>query len=118
MAREGYLSVVNNALRRYQLAHPIKVTSWPPTNTDRGKSNALARSAKLIQGLETGTVRLVGHLDRLEEQAVLWQPQQRQHQTDSLAALTVAHDVLAHGAGSMTLAKPMGRLGQHSGGPP
>jgi hypothetical protein len=118
MAREGYLSVVNNAMRRYQLAHPIKVSSWPPKGTDRGKGDALARSAKLIQGLETGTVRLVGHLDRLEDQAVLWQPEQRQHQPDCLAALTVAHDVLAHGTGSVTFAAPMaGRLGQRSGRP-
>lgn len=91
--------------------------SWPPKNTDRGKGDALARSAKLIQGLETGTVRLVGHPDGLEEQAVLGQPQQRQHQPGCLAALTVAHEVLAHGIGPMTLATPVGRLGERSGRP-
>lgn len=104
-AREGYLSVVNTALRRYRLAHPIRVTPWPPKGSDRGKGDAMARSAKLIQGLETGTVRLAGHLPSLESQAVLWQA--GQHQPDCLAALTVAHDVLVHGSGRMTIVAPL-----------
>lgn len=104
-AREGYLSVLNTTLRRYRLPHPIRVTSWPPKGdkSGRGRGDALARSAKLIQGLETGTVRIVGHLDSLESQAVQWQA--GQHQPDCLAALTVAHDVLTHG-GHLVVASP------------
>lgn len=98
-AREGYLSVLNTTLRRYRPPRPIKVSSWPPRNnrSGRGRGDALARSAKLIQGLETGIVRLVGHLESLEGQATRWQA--GQHQPDSIAALTVAHDVLTHGGG-------------------
>lgn len=94
-AREGYLSVLNTTLRRYRLPHPVRVSSWPPKRSDRGRGDAMACSAKLIEGLETGTVRLAGHLPSLEAQAVLWQA--GQHQSDCLAALTVAHDVLVHG---------------------
>ena len=104
-AREGYLSVLNTALRRYRLPHLVRVSSWPPKRSDRGRGDAMARSAKLIQGLETGTVRLVGHLTSLEAQAVLWQA--GQHQPDCLAALTVAHDVLVHGAGGVTIVSPL-----------
>ena len=104
-AREGYLSVLNTALRRYRLPHQVRVSSWPPKGSDRGRGDAMARSAKLIQGLETGTVRLAGHLPSLEAQAVLWQA--GQHQPDCLAALTVAHDVLVHGAGGVTIVSPL-----------
>ncbi|BBY67765.1 hypothetical protein [Mycolicibacterium helvum] len=99
-AREGYLSVLNTTLRRYRLAHPIRVTSWPPKSnrSGRGRGDALARSAKLIQGLETGTVRLVGHLESLEGQATRWQA--GQHQPDCVAAAVIAHDVLVHGGHS------------------
>ncbi|MCA4726892.1 terminase large subunit domain-containing protein [Mycolicibacterium fortuitum] len=96
-AREGYLAVVNNALRRYRLTHPIRVTSWPPKGSDRGRGDAMARSAKLIQGLETGTVRLAGRLDSFEAQSVRWQS--GQHQPDCVAAAVIAHDVLAHSIG-------------------
>lgn len=97
-AREGYLSVLNTTLRRYRQAHPIRVTSWPPKSnrSGRGRGDALARSAKLIQGLETGTVRLVGHLDSFEGQATRWQT--GQHQPDCIAAAVIAHDVLTYGA--------------------
>lgn len=65
----------------------------------------MTRSATLIQGLETGTVRLAGHLPSLEAQAHLWQA--GQHQPDCLAALTVAHDVLVHGGGRVTIVSPL-----------
>ena len=39
-AREGYLSVLNTTLRRYRLAHPIRVTSWPPKNNRSGRGGA------------------------------------------------------------------------------
>ena len=96
-AREGYLSVLNTTLRRYRLPHPMRVTSWPPKSnrSGRGRGDALARSAKLIQGLETGTVRLVGHLDSFEGQATQWQT--GQHQPDCIAAAVIAHDVLSYG---------------------
>jgi hypothetical protein len=67
--------------------------------------DAWARSAKLIQGRETGTVRLVGMLPSLETQATLWQA--GTHQPDCLAALTVAFDVLTHGAGMVHIANPL-----------
>jgi hypothetical protein len=106
-AREGYLSVLNTTLRRYRPAHPIRVTSWPPRNdrSGRGRGDAMARSAKLVQGLETGTVRLVGHLPSFEGQATRWQA--GQHQPDCIAAAVIAHDVLVHGARHLTVASPI-----------
>jgi hypothetical protein len=95
-ARETYTRVVNEALRRYRLDHPVKVTSWPPKGSGRGGGDALARSAALLQGLEVGTCRLAGHFPAFEEAAVTWQA--GQHQPDALAALVVAHDVLVHAA--------------------
>lgn len=103
-AREGYLSVLNTAMRRYRLPHPIRTSSWPPRGSDRGRGDSLARSAKLIQGLETGTVRIAGHLDSFEAQAVTWQA--GAHQPDCIAAAVIAHDVLTHGGG-ITLVSPL-----------
>ncbi|KUI17398.1 hypothetical protein AU191_08805 [Mycolicibacterium acapulense] len=96
-ARETYQRVVGDALRRYKLNRPIKVTAWPPKGSGRGGGDAIARSSALLQALETGTVRIAGHLPALEQAAVGWQ--QGQHQPDALAALVVAHDVLAHSIG-------------------
>ncbi|OBF93049.1 hypothetical protein A5773_20085 [Mycobacterium sp. 852014-52450_SCH5900713] len=94
-AREGYLSVVRNALARHPAAH-IMVTAWPPKGQGN-KGNALARSSKLVQGLETGTVRLVGVLPGWETAATGWQG--GDHQADCVAATVVAHDVLSRGGG-------------------
>jgi hypothetical protein len=67
----------------------------------------LARSAALLQGLETGTARIAGRLPDLEQAAVTWQA--GQHQPDSLAALVVAHDVLVHSIGQKWgFAAPLG----------
>lgn len=96
-ARETYRRVVNDALRRAKLNRPIRVSTWPPKGSGRGGGDAIARSAALIQGLETGTTRIAGHLPGLEGVAVTWQA--GQHQPDALAALVVAHDVLVHAAG-------------------
>ncbi len=96
-ARETYQRVVGDALRRYKLDRPIKVTAWPPKGSGRGGGDAIARSSALLQAFETGTVRIAGHLPALEQAAVGWQ--QGQHQPDALAALVVAHDVLAHSIG-------------------
>jgi hypothetical protein len=57
----------------------------------------VVRSAELQQGFETGSVRLGGYFPSFEERAVQWQA--GQHQPDSLAALVVAHDVLAYAIG-------------------
>ncbi len=104
-ARETYIRVVKDALRRAKLDSPIRVTAWPPRASGRGGGDALARSAALIQGLEVGTCRIAGYLSDLEDAAVTWQP--GQHQPDSLAALVVAHDLLIHAAGSrMSIAGP------------
>ncbi|KZS74742.1 hypothetical protein A4G26_22935 [Mycobacterium kansasii] len=96
-ARETYRRVVTDALRRAKLHRPINVTTWPPKGSGRGGGDALARSAALLQGLETGTARIAGHLPDLEQAAITWQA--GQHQPDSLAATVVAHDVLVHSIG-------------------
>ena len=105
-ARETYQRVVKDALRRAKLDRPIRVTTWPPKGSGRGGGDAAARSAALIQGLETGTSRIAGHLPDLEQAAVTWQS--GQHQPDALAALVVAHDVLVHSAGlQMYIVSPL-----------
>lgn len=102
-----YIRVVKEALSRYKITRPIRVTAWPPKGSGRGRGDAMARSSALLQGLETGTVRVAGHLPDLEQQAVTWQA--GQHQPDALAALVVAHDVLVHATGqTITLAAPVG----------
>lgn len=96
-AGETYRRVVREALASAGVKRPIKVSAWPPKGSGRGRGDAMARSAALLQGLETGTVRLAGYFPKLEDAAVLWQA--GQHQPDQLAALTVAHDVLIHSVG-------------------
>jgi hypothetical protein len=96
-ARETYKRVVHDALRRAKLNRPIRVSTWPPKGSGRGGGDAIARSAALLQGLETGTTRIAGHLPDLEGAAITWQA--GQHQPDALAAVVVAHDVLVHSAG-------------------
>jgi hypothetical protein len=96
-AGETYRRVVREALARESPGRPIRVSAWPPKGSGRGRGDAMARSAALIQGLEVGTVRLAGHFPALEEKAVTWQA--GQHQPDQLAALVVAHDVLVHAVG-------------------
>jgi hypothetical protein len=115
-ARETYVRVVNDALKRYRIDRLVRVTSWPPKGSGRGGGDALARSAALLQGLEVGTCRLAGHFPAFEESAVTWQA--GQHQPDALAALVVAHDVLVHAAGrQMHIAIPdlTARLGDRAG---
>ncbi len=105
-ARETYQRVVKDALRRAKLPRPIKVTTWPPKGSGRGGGDAVARSSALLQGLETGTTRIAGHLPGLEGSAVTWQA--GQHQPDALAAVVVAHDILVHSAGQrVTIASPL-----------
>jgi phage terminase large subunit-like protein len=96
-ARETYTRVVNDAVRRYGIDRPIRVTSWPPRGSGRGGGDALARSAASLQALEVGTCRLAGYFPTFEAAAVTWHA--GQHQPDGLAALVVAHDVLVHAAG-------------------
>jgi hypothetical protein len=100
-ARETYVRVVNDALRRANTPHPIRVTSWPPKGSGRGGGDAIARSAGLLQAMETGACRIAGHLPDLEDAAVGWQV--GQHQPDALAALVVAHDVLVHSLGQQAV---------------
>jgi hypothetical protein len=96
-ARETYVRVVREAIKRANIGRAVAVSSWPPRGSGRGGGDALARSAALLQGLEVGTARLAGHFPVWEEAAVSWQA--GQHQPDGLAASVVAHDVLVHGAG-------------------
>ncbi|OKH80880.1 hypothetical protein EB75_18905 [Mycobacterium sp. ST-F2] len=96
-ARETYQRVVKEALRRAKLNRPVNVTTWPPKGSGRGGGDAIARSSALLQGLETGTTRIAGHLPGLEGAAITWQA--GQHQPDALAALVVSHDVLVHSMG-------------------
>lgn len=112
-ARETYVRVVKDALRRYRINRHVRVSSWPPKASGRGGGDAIARSAALIQALEVGTTRIAGHLPDLEQAAVQWQA--GQHQPDALAALVVAHDVAVHSAGArVTVAIPdfTARLGE------
>lgn len=106
-SRETYLAVVRDALRRSKPDRHIRVTSWPPRGSGRGGGDAVARSSALLQALEVGTCRLVGHFPEFEETAAVWT--HGQHQPDQLAALTIAFDVLTHAAGrhGMTLASPL-----------
>ena len=55
------------------------------------------QSTALLQQLENGRTRLVGHFPKFEEQATAWQA--GQHQPDGLSALTCAHDELVHAGG-------------------
>jgi hypothetical protein len=92
-----YLAVVKEALRPVKLDRPIRVTAWPPRGSGRGKGDVEARSAGLRQALEVGRCRVAGFLPDFEAQAVAWQS--GQHQPDSLAAATVAFDVLSNAVG-------------------
>jgi hypothetical protein len=93
-----YLAVVKDAIRRMRPERTISVTGWPPKGSGRGRGDAEARSAGLRQALEVGTCRIAGHLPAFEDQAVIWQS--GQHQPDSVAAATVAFDVLDHARGA------------------
>ena len=91
-----YVRVVKEALARYKVDRPIRVTGWPPKGSQRGRGDSMARAAPLLQALEVGMCRLAGFHPDFEAAAVTWQA--GQHQPDSLAALVVAHDVLVHAA--------------------
>lgn len=106
-ARETYKQVVQTTLARMDPPWGITITSWPPKGSGRGRGDALAGSGPLLQGLETGTVVIGGHLPELEAAAVGWQ--QGQHQPDQLAACVIAVDIVARGAGS-SIAVPGGSL--------
>ena len=101
-----YVAMVNDAIRRMRPPHPIRVTSWPPPKSSRGRGDAEARSAGLRQALEVGTCRIAGYLPSFETQAVGWQS--GQHQPDCVAAATIVFDVLAHARGQqVVLASPL-----------
>lgn len=105
-ARATYERVQREALDRYRLPHPIRVTTWPPKG-EGNRGNDVARSAALLQDFETGACRIAGYLPDFETAAVAWQA--GQHQPDALAALVVAHDVLAKSAGAVVeFAPPVG----------
>lgn len=96
-ARTTYTRLVTEALPKYRLNRPVRVTGWPPKGTDRGKGDAVARSTGLLAALETGRARVAGYLPDFEAQAVTWEA--GQHQPDRVAAAVVAYDVLAHSIG-------------------
>ncbi len=101
-----YRAVVEDAIKRMRPGRSIHVTAWPPPKSGRGRGDAEARSAGLRQALEVGRCRVAGHLPAFEAQAVAWQS--GQHQPDSLAAATVAFDVLDHYIGQgMTVINPL-----------
>jgi hypothetical protein len=96
-----YTRLLTEAVQRRQPPHPITVKPW------RGKGDALARSAGLLAGLETGRCAVAGHLPELEAVMVGWQP--GQHQPDRVAAATICYEVLASAAGQRwTIAAPAG----------
>lgn len=96
-ARTTYTRLVTEALPKYRLNRPVRVTGWPPKGTDRGKGDAVARATGLLAALETGRCRIAGYLPDFEAQAVTWEA--GQHQPDRVAAAVVAYDVLAHAIG-------------------
>ncbi|MGV0656412.1 hypothetical protein ABQE48_21355 [Mycolicibacterium thermoresistibile] len=101
-----YTRLVTEALPKYQLRRPIRVTGWPPKGSGRGKGDAVARATGLLAGLETGRCRIAGHLPDFEAQATRWEA--GQHQPDRVAAAVVAYDVLAHAIGQqMTVVTPL-----------
>lgn len=101
-----YTRLVTEALPKYTLRHPVKVSGWPPRGTQRGKGDAVARSTGLLAALETGRARVASHLPDFEAQAVTWEA--GQHQPDRVAAAVVAYDVLAHSIGQgMHIVSPM-----------
>lgn len=114
-ARETYTRVVHDAIRRRSVPWPITVSSWPRKGASR-RGDALARSAPLLQALEVGTCRIVGRLPELEDAATLWQS--GQHQPDALAALVIAHDVLAPAAVGTSFGVPRGKIGDGRSGLP
>lgn len=96
-AAETYRRVVEEAITAAKPPHPIEIVTWPPKGSGRGGGDALVRSTALLQQLENGRTRLVGHFPDFEEKATAWQV--GQHQPDSLSALTCAHDELVHAGG-------------------
>lgn len=109
-----YTRVVKEALARARPDRTVSVTPWPPKGSGRGRGDAVARAAALLQAAEVGTFRLAGHHPDWEAQAVGWQS--GQHQPDRVAAAVVAHDVLVHAAGAqMRIVMPIGRLDDRTG---
>lgn len=96
-ARTTYTRLVQEALPKYRLNRPIRVTGWPPKGTDRGRGDAVARSTGLLAALETGRCRIAGYLPDFEAVAVTWEA--GQHQPDRVAAAVVAFDVLDYARG-------------------
>ena len=88
---------MTEALPKYRLRRPIRVTGWPPKGSDRGKGDAVARATGPLAALETGRCRIAGYLPDFERQAVTWQS--GAHQPDRVAAAVVAYDVLSHSIG-------------------
>jgi len=84
------------AVGRGELDRDIRVSSWPPKGRAR-VGDAVARSAGLLQALETGTCRLAGYFPDFEAKAIGWQS--GQHQPDSLAALVIGHDECVRSGG-------------------
>jgi len=97
-ARETYRRVAQEALDAAGV-DSVRVSAWPPKGTDRGKGDALARSAALLQGFETGRMALLGHHPGFEAAALSWQA--GQHQPDCLAAAVVGFDVLVSSIGQV-----------------
>ncbi|MDC8970723.1 terminase large subunit domain-containing protein [Mycobacterium marinum] len=114
-ARSTYVRLVTEVLARFRVQRPIRVTSWPPKGTDRGKGDAVARSTGLLAALETGRCRVAGYLPDFEAQAVTWKA--GQHQPDRVAAAVVAHDVLVHsGTEPMGIVSPIDLARRARGG--
>jgi hypothetical protein len=100
-----YTRLVREAVTRHKPRRPIRVTSWPPKGSGRGKGDAVGRASGLLAALETGRARIGGHLPELEAQAVSWQA--GSHQPDRVAAAVVAFDVCDHAHGQrVSIAAP------------
>ena len=100
-----YLAVVADALKRMRPARSIRPTNWPPKGSGRGRGDALARAAGLLQALEVGTARIAGRLPEFETAAIQWHA--GRHCPDGLSAAVVAFDVLVHARGqSVSFSNP------------
>ena len=102
-----YVRIVREALALTEGAGHIWVRGWPPKGKPR-KGDAVARSAPMLQALETGRCVISGILPEFEVAATQWQA--GQHQPDQLAAAVIAFDVLAPVAGQqLGFASPLRR---------
>jgi hypothetical protein len=68
-----YLAVVRDTFKRMRPDRPIRVTSWSPKGSGRGRVTPRLAAPGLRQALDVGSCRVAVHLPDFETQAVAWQ---------------------------------------------